>query len=197
MGLAVAKRLAKNHEVIIGSRDPAKAEQAAKEVKGAVGADYHVACKMADIILFSIPYSAVGEMAELREDAAGKVAVSMVNPLKSEGGVFHFPLTKGSAAEELARLLPQTRVATAFNNITRVFLEEEFNASADILVAADSRQTYEKAAQLVDGMGQMRPLYAGPLSQAQTVERLTPLLLNLARLNGTGSLTTKFVSRKG
>jgi hypothetical protein len=197
MGLAVAKRLAKNHEVIIGSRDLAKAEAAAREVKGAVGADYHVACKMADAILFSIPYSALASMAELREDVAGKVAVSLVIPLKMEGDLLHFALERGSAAEELARILPEAKVATAFNNVPRAFFDEEFNIPVDVLVAADSKQTYEKAAQLVRGIGQMRPLYAGPLSQAGIVERLTPLVLNLARLNGTGNLTTKFVSRKG
>jgi len=197
MGLAVARRLARNHEMIIGSRDPARAEAAAKQVKGAVGADYHVACKMAEVILFSIPYSALASMADLREDAAGKVAVSMVVPLKMEGGLLQFPLEKGSAAEELANLLPETKVATAFNNVPRAFFEEEFNHPVDVLVAADSKETYEVAAQLVRGMGQMRPLYAGPLSQAGIVERLTALVLNLARLNGTGNLTTKFVSRKG
>ena len=197
MGLAVARRLARNHEMIIGSRDPARAEAAAKQVKGAVGADYHVACKMAEVILFSIPYSALASMADLREDAAGKVAVSMVVPLKMEGGLLQFPLEKGSAAEELAKLLPETKVATAFNNVPRAFFEEEFNHPVDVLVAADSKETYEVAAQLVRGLGQMRPLYAGPLSQAGIVERLTALVLNLARLNGTGNLTTKFVSRKG
>ena len=197
MGLAVARRLARNHEMIIGSRDPARAEAAAKQVKGGVGADYHVACKMADVILFSIPYSALASMADLREDAAGKVAVSMVVPLKMEGGLLQFPLEKGSASEELAKLLPETKVATAFNNVPRAFFEEEFNHPVDVLVAADSKETYEVAAQLVRGLGQMRPLYAGPLSQAGIVERLTALVLNLARLNGTGNLTTKFVSRKG
>ena len=197
MGLVVAKRLAKNHEVIIGSRDPARAEKAAREVKGAVGADYHVACKMADVILFSIPYSALGSMAELAEDARGKVGVSLINPMKTEGGMLHFPLERGSAAQELAKVLPWTKMATAFNNVPRAFFNEDFNAPIDVLVAADSKETYEKAAQLVRGVGQMRPLYAGPLSQAEIVERLTPLVLNLAGLNGTGALTTKFVSRKG
>ncbi len=197
MGLTVAKRLAKNHDVIIGSRDPARAEQAAKEIKGAVGADYHVACKMAEIILFSVPYSAVESMAELAEDASGKVAVSLINPIVNERGMFHFPLDKGSAAERLASLLPKTKVATAFNNVPKAFFDEEFSQPVDILVAADSKETYEKVAQLVRGIGQMHPLYAGPLSQAGIVERVTPLVLNLANLNGTGLLTTKFVSRKG
>jgi NADPH-dependent F420 reductase len=197
MGMAVAKRLAKNHEVIIGSRDLARAEEAAKTIKGAVGTDYHVACRAADVILFSIPYSAVDSMAELADDAAGKVAVSLINPLKMEGGILRFPLEKGSAAEELANALPRTKVATAFNNVPKAFFDEEFNSPVDILIAADTKETYEKAAQLVRGVGQMRPLHAGPLSQAGIVERITPLVLNMAGLNGTGSLTTRFVSRKG
>jgi 8-hydroxy-5-deazaflavin:NADPH oxidoreductase len=197
MGVAVARRLAKNHEVIIGSRDPVRAEETAKQIKGAVGADYHVACKMADAILFSIPYSAIGSMAELAEDASGKLALSLINPLRMERGMLEFPLDKGSAAEELARLLPHTKMATAFNNVPRAFFDEDFNAQIDILIAADSKETFERAAQLVRSVGQWRPLYAGPLSQAGTVERITALVLNLAGLNGTGTLTTKFVSRKG
>jgi NADPH-dependent F420 reductase len=197
MGKAIAMRLAKNHEVIIGSRDPARAEEVARQIKGAVGADYHVACKMADAILFSVPYSAIGSLGELAEDASGKLALSLINPLRMERGMLEFPLAKGSAAEELARLLPHSMVATAFNNVPRAFFDDDFNAQIDILIAADSKETFEKAAQLVRSVGQVRPLYAGPLSQAGTVERITALVLNLAGLNGTGTLTTKFVSRKG
>lgn len=197
MGMALATRLAKNHEVIIGSRDPARAKEAAKGIEGATGADYHGACKAADAIVFSIPYSAIGSAGELAKDSAGKLVVSLINPLKMDGGMLEYALEKGSAAEELARILPGSRVATAFNNVPRAFLDKEFNAPIDILIAADSKATYEEAARLVKGVGQMRPLYAGPLSQAGVIERITPLVLNLANMNGIGSLTTKFVSRKG
>jgi 8-hydroxy-5-deazaflavin:NADPH oxidoreductase len=197
MGKALAKQLAKNHEVIIGSRDPAKAKEAAKEVRGAVGADYHGAAKAADVVVLSIPYSATGSMAALSADLSGKLVISLINPLKMEEGLLEFPLERGSAAEELAKILPESRVATAFNNVPQAFLEKESMVPVDILVAADSKQTYEEAAALVREIGEMRPLYAGPLSQAGIIERITPLVLNLAKLNGTGSLTTRFVSRKG
>jgi 8-hydroxy-5-deazaflavin:NADPH oxidoreductase len=197
MGRAIAKRLANGNKVIIGSRDPARAREAAKGIPGAVGMDYAGASREADAAVVSIPASAIGTVAPLAKDLAGKLVISMVNPLRSEGGFLHFAREKGSAAEELARLLPESRVATAFNNIPAGLLERDEVIPIDVIVAADSRETYEEVAKLVKSIPNLRPLYAGPLSQAVIVEMITALVLNLASLNGTGSLTTKFVSRKG
>lgn len=196
MGLALGKQLAKKNEVIIASRDPERARGAAKGIPGATGTDYHTACKEGGVILFSIPYSAISSAAELAEDAAGKLVISLVNPLVKEGGILRYPVQKGSAAEELAKLLPKSRVATAFNNVPRSFFEREVSSPFDILVAADAKETYEEAAALVRTIEGLRPLYAGPLDQARIIEETTALVLNLASLNGTGVLTTGFVSRK-
>ncbi|MBI3841124.1 MAG: NADPH-dependent F420 reductase, partial [Thaumarchaeota archaeon] len=102
----------------------------------------------------------------------------------------------GSAAEELAKKLPGSRVATAFNNITVGFFTKSETPRLDVVVAADSKQTFEDAAALVRSIPNLRPLYAGPLSEAQAVERVTALILNLARNNDTGSLATRFVSQR-
>jgi len=196
MGLAVANQLSRQHEVIIGSRDPARAREAAKGVKGATGSDYEGAARAADVVIVSVPYEAMAPLGALAAAVRGKLVISVVNPLKMEGGILEFRLERGSAAEELAKMLPGSRVATAFNNVPRAFFEREISAPFDILVAADSKQTYEEVANIVRGIKNLRPLYAGPLSQAGVVERITPLVLNLASLNGTGVLTTGFVSRK-
>lgn len=197
MGRGLAKHLARRNEVIIGSRDPAKAKEAANGIPGARGADYAQASKEAEVAVFAIPYSALGSAARLARELSGKVVVSIVNPINVEGGLLQFSLEKGSAAEELARLLPESRVATAFNNVSSLFFDGDEVVPMDILVAAESKETYDQAAELVRSIPNMRPLYAGPLSQARVIERITPLVLNLAKLNGTGSLTTRFVSRKG
>jgi NADPH-dependent F420 reductase len=196
MGQAVANQLSKKHEVIIGSRDPAKAKEAAKAVSGATGADYHGAAKAAEVVIVSIPYEAMAPLAGLADAVKGKLVISVINPMKMEGGMLVFGLERGSAAEELAKMLPGSRVATAFNNVPRAFFEREISAPFDILVAADSKATYDEVATIVRGIKNLRPLYAGPLSQAGIVERITPLVLNLASFNGTGVLTTGFVSRK-
>lgn len=197
MGRALAGKLAKKHAVIIGSRDPGRAMEAAKVIPGAKGMDYAGASREADAVVVVVPDQALGGLAPLAKDLAGKLVISVVNPLKFEGGILRHGRDRGSAAEELAKLLPGSKVATAFNNIPVALLQKDEVVPIDVLVAADTKETYEEAASLVRGVPNLRPLYAGPLSQAGIVETVTALVLNLASLNGTGSLTTRFVSRKG
>ena len=194
MGRALAKQLSRHNKVIIGSRDAARAQIAAEGIGDAVGMDYEGASMEADAALFAVPYSAIGEASALKKELFGKLVVSLINPLKMEGGLMVYSLDKGSAAEELARFLPGSKVSAAFNHISFLFFDRDEVRPIDVLVAADSRQTYEETAGLVKTIPNLRPLYAGPLSQARTIEAMTPVVLNLAKLNGTGSLTTKFVS---
>lgn len=196
MGRALAKQLASKNDVIIGSRDPARAEATAKRIAGGRGSGYRDACAEADMAVFAIPYSAIGEAARLSGALSGKVAVSIINPLAAEGGLLRYALAEGSAAEELARMLPRSRVAAAFNHVSFLFFEKDVVVPMDILVAADARGTYDEVARLVRSIPNLRPLYAGPLSESRAIETITPLVLNLATLNGTGSLTTRFVSAR-
>lgn len=196
LGAGLAKHLSKKNEVVIGSRDPLRAREAARGIEGATGTDYRGASKEADVVIFAIPYSAIGEAASLAGALAGKVAVSVINPLKMVEGLLRPALEVGSAAEELARLLPESHVATAFNHVSSLFFERDEVVPMDILVAADVRDTFDKVAKLVRSIPNLRPLYAGPLAEARTIESLTPLMLNLAKLNGTGSLATRFASTK-
>jgi NADPH-dependent F420 reductase len=197
MGGAIAKQISKSQEVIIGSRDAARAKNAAEGISGASGADYKSAAERCDVAIVAVPYSGMGVVAELADALANKLVVSAVNPVRLEGGHLHYGLEVGSAAEELAGMLPRSRVATAFNNVPASMMKREEVVPMDILVAAGSKQAYEETASLVRTIKNMRPLYAGPLSEAHVVERITPLVENLAKWNGTGSLTTRFVSQKG
>lgn len=196
MGRALAKQLARSNDVTIGSRDPARAKEAARWAGAARGADYEGACRTSEVAVFAIPHTAVNEAARLSGALAGKVAVSVINPLKSEGGLLKYALAEGSAAEELARLLPESRVATAFNHVSSLFFEREEVVPMDILVAADSTSTYDEVARLVKSVPNLRPLYAGPLSESRTIEMMTPMMLNLSKLNRTGSLTTRFATTR-
>jgi len=197
IGGAIAKQLSRKYEIIIGSRDPARAAEAAKRIRGGTGADYATASRQAGAVVFSLPYSALGTAAGLTEELSGKLVISPVNPLRFEGGLNYYGLEKGSAAEELAKLIPRSRVATAFNNVPALFLQRDDVVPMDVLVAADARETYDEAAGIVGSIPNVRPLYAGPLSQAGIVEAMTSMVLNLASLNKTGNLTIRFASRKG
>jgi NADPH-dependent F420 reductase len=197
MGRALARHLSREYEVIIGSRDPSRAAAVASAIGGASGTDYRGASRTADAVIFAVPYEAMGLVADLAGEVSSKLVISVINPMKMEGGLLRYALKDGSAAEELARILPHSRVATAFNNVPSGFLKDEVVPPVDILIAADSNETYKEAAKLVASVREMRPLYAGPLTEARVVEEITPLVLNLANLNGTKALTTRFVTRKG
>ncbi len=195
MGSSVAKRLARSNTVVIGSRDAAKADEAARKVEGASGDDYDGASRDCEVAIVAVPFSAIDAIGSLSDALAGKLVVSMVNPLKMEGGLLRFALETGSAAERIAAMLPESSVSTAFNNLPSGMLEGESPVEADVLVAASSKEAYDKTAALVRSVRNLRPLHAGPLSQAQIVERITPLVLNLARLNAMPSLAPRFVSK--
>jgi len=197
MGNALARHLAAAHHVIIGSRDPGRALEAARGIPGADGTDYQGAARSAELIVLAIPYEGMAQVRDFAGETDGKLVISAINPMTAEGGLLRYELKDGSAAEELARLLPGSRIATAFNNIPSGFMKDEVVPPVDVLVAAESRAIYDEAAKLVLSIREMRPLYAGPLAVARIVEEITPLVLNLASLNGTRALATRFVTRKG
>jgi hypothetical protein len=196
MGSGLGEQLAKSHEVIIGSRDPARAKAAAAAIRGAKGADYSTAAKECDSAIVAIPFSAIDSVSFLADELSGKLVISVINPMKFENGMMSYGLERGSAAEMLAAELPKSRVATAFNNITAGFFKKPGISRLDVVIAADSKEIFNETAKIVKSIPNLRPLYAGPLSEAQAVERITPLILNLAKKNETGSLATRFVSQK-
>jgi hypothetical protein len=196
LGSALGEQLAESHEVIIGSRDTARAKTTAGAIKGARAADYSTAARECDAAIIAIPFSAIDLISPLANELSGKLVISTINPMKLENGILSYELDRGSAAEMLAANLPRSRVATAFNNIAAGFFKKSLIPRLDVVVAADLKETFDETARIVKSIPNLRPLYAGPLSEAQTIERITPLILNLAKKNKTGSLATRFVSQR-
>ena len=138
----------------------------------------------ADIILLAAPYEAQAEVASKMKDVVtGKIIVSMVNPLNEfHDGLLTAPTT--SAAEELATLLPHSKVVKAFNTIfTMDFEKLQFAAQAlDIFVAGDDDEAVSTVAQLIRDVG-LIPLYAGKLSMSRTLEGMMLLLDSVSTQN--------------
>ncbi len=193
LGPALAVPLAKKNEVRIGSRNPEKAESAAYGISGVKGGSNGEVAAWCEAAIATVPYEAVASLAGLSGALSGKLVLSAVNPIRQQGGLFQYALEHGSAAELLSTALPGSRVATAFNNVPVAFFGEQEGAEVDVLVAAESRETYVSASEVVGSVPRLRPVYVGPLSQAQSVERLTVLVLNASRLRGGPKLSVKFV----
>jgi NADPH-dependent F420 reductase len=167
---------------------------AARQIPGIRGLHNTDAALWCDGAIVAIPYGAMESLRELADPLAGKLVISILNPVKRSRKVREYPLSGLSAAESIASLLPRSAVATAFNNIPVTYFSRESEMEADVLVAADSHEVYERTAELVRCIPRLRPLYVGPLSLASSVERLTVLLLNAAALNGMSGLSVRLVS---
>ena len=195
MGMGLAAQLSRANEVRIGSRDAGKASIAAARIAGVKGGTNANVARWCDAAIVAVPFSGIGALKELDGALAGKLVVSIVNPLRTEGPVLQYASDGPSAAELVARALPRSAVSTAFNNIAAAFIRRPPEEGLSVLIAAGTRETYERTAGLVRSIPRMEPLYAGPLSQAQSVERLTVVVLNAAALNGVSRFSPKFVSK--
>ena len=164
-GRGLAMRWAKaGHEIVIGSRDPAKGDNAA-------AAD-------ADIVVVCVPYSGQAEtLRELAPRLEGKIVVDLVVPLAPPQVTrVHLP-PGGAAALEAQQLLPGAKVVGAFHHVSSVHLQDpEHRMSGDVLVCGDDAAAKDVVIGLVADLG-MRGLDAGALANAVALEAMTPVLI--------------------
>ena len=192
-GRGLALRLAMaGREVVIGSRDPARAASAASELRegreglaisGAANAD---AASDADGVLLSVPFEGLRSTAEsLRAELAGRLVVSIVAPMEfADGRMRAISVPEGSAGELARDLLPDSRVASAFQNLSaRDLLRADHPLEGDVAVCADDDAARRETIALADAMPALRGVDAGPLANSRYVEELTALLVNVNRIH--------------
>ncbi len=192
LGTGLASALGKKYEVYIGSRDAEKAKAAA-ESAGVRGGESRTVAGLCDAAILTVPPEAIASLASFEKQLSGKLVISPIVPMRVEGGTFYYREGQESAAEQVASALSSSRVSAALHTVPARFLRHPDKLDIDVLIAADERGTFEETAEIVRGIGPVRPVYAGPLAMASTVERITPLLLNLAKLNGIRTPSVKFV----
>lgn len=186
-GRGLARRYAMaGHRVIIGSRSAERAAQAAEGLAGEVsGASNHDAAAAADVVVVAVPWEGHKELlAELAPVLAGKVVIDCVNPLGfDKQGAYALPVEEGSAAQQAAAVLPESRVVGAFHHVSAVLLlDEGVDAiDTDILVLGDDREATDLVQELVGRIKGMRGVYAGRLRNAHQVEALTANLISVNR----------------
>lgn len=190
-GRGLARRFATaGVRVVLGSRDRARAEQAAGELARATGGDVTglanaAAATAGEVVVVAVPWEGHADL--LRDVAgplAGKVVVDCVNPLGFDGqGAYALPVEEGSAAQQAAQLLPDSRVVAAFHHVSAVLLEDPAveRVDTDVLVLGDDREATDLVQRLADLVPGMRGVYAGRLRNAHQVEALTANLISVNR----------------
>jgi 8-hydroxy-5-deazaflavin:NADPH oxidoreductase len=188
MGSAIAKSLAKgNYRLLLKDNDSQKLDNLVDEIKTAnASADVEaMACPKnagweADIIIVAVPFGAEKEVAEkIKEVANQKIVISIANPLNEnfDGLV---TASNTSAAEELQKLLPNSKIVKAFNT---TFAADFYNPvidgkQVDAFIAGNDEDALKTVSEMVTTVG-FKPIIAGKLSISRTLENMQLMLIQL------------------
>lgn len=193
-GSGLAHRFARaGHDVVLGSRDAARAERAATAVSerltgpagraGTVSGLSNVeAAHRAEIVVVAVPFD--GMLDTLRElDLAARLVVSCVNPLAFDAaGPRPLPVAEGSAAERIAHHHPSAVVVAAFHHVSAVTLRDRDDPLDEhVLVAGDDREAKDTVLALAPAVAARGGIDAGPLRSAGALEALTAALIHVNR----------------
>ena len=191
-GLGLRLALA-GHDVMIGSRDAARAAEAAERVVARApeasvlaGLNEDVA-ERAETVFVTVPYpaqrSALGPLAGV---LAGKIVVTTVVPLGFDaGGARFLPIEAGSAAMEAREMLPDSRIVAAFQTVSaHDLLNLKRRVDSDVVVCSDDDEAKEAVSGLAEEIPGIRAVDGGGLRNAVFVEHITPLILNVNRIYG-------------
>ena len=166
----------KKYEVVYGSRNP----NATSVSNGAPVKSQSDAVKDADIVILAVPYAAVREtVAGIGASLlSGKTVVDVTNIYDSN---MQWAPGPRSGAEELAGLLPDSKVVKAFNT---VFAKEMRTGSLNgerltLLIAGDDDGAKGKVRGIGESLG-FEAVDVGQLSNAKYLEALGMLNIELA-----------------
>lgn len=170
----------------IGSRSPDRAAKVAAQMGATVrGLGNGDCARAADVVVVAVPWDGHAEMlADLAHDMAGKIVVDCVNPLIfDKRGACAAVVPEGSAAQQAAEILPESRVVGAFHHVSAALLldPEVPEVDCDVLVVGDDREATDVVQALAGLIPGMRGIYAGPLRNARQVESLTANLISINR----------------
>jgi len=209
MGGGLSVRWALKHDVILGSRSLEKAIEISKEqesvargfyqaeMKGSIGGALNCdAALESDVVVVALPCAGiVGVLGQIKKCfRADQTVLSVVVPMEKHKGLFNYvPLAteqieqyRGlSAAEVIQKIVAPTPVVSAFQTVPAAYLDNvDSIMNIDVLVAGDNPNSIALVSNLITDISNLRPLRVGALANSALIESLTPLLLNVAVLNG-------------
>ncbi|MEV4625548.1 NADPH-dependent F420 reductase [Micromonospora sp. NPDC049523] len=190
-GRGLAYRFARaGQRVLIGSRSAERAAQSAKEIAALpgvpadadlTGVDNNTVCVESDVVVIAVPWDGHHDtVAALREPLVGKIVIDCVNPLGfDKQGPYALRVEEGSAVQQAAALLPESRVCAAFNHVSAPLLAdpEIERIELDVLICTEERELVGIVGALAARIPGMRGIYAGRLRNAHQVEAFTANLI--------------------
>lgn len=192
MGAAISKSISKGGYRLLlkGNNKKALDKLVAKILENNQHADVESsdcqtdACWEADVIILAVPFEAGKEIAaQIKEFANQKVVISISNPLNETFNGF-VTASDTSAAEELQKLLPNSKVIKAFNSTFAADFEAPILAGKQIdsFIAGNDDEALQTVSEVVSTAG-FNPVIAGDLQVSRILENMQLLLIQLGIKN--------------
>jgi NADPH-dependent F420 reductase len=191
LGMALARRWAKaGYRVVIGSRERARASEAAESLSRQTGAALsgevnRVAAQIADVVIVTVPYASHETI--LRDIAAvvsGKIVVDTTVPLiPPRVARVQLPAAGSAAVAGRDILGDDVTVVSALHNVAAHKLATDEAIACDVLVFGDSKKARALVVGLIESLG-LRGVHGGPLANSAAAEALTSVLIFVNRAYG-------------
>ncbi len=185
------RAVAGGNDVQILSRDAATASALAKEL-GAASSGPLGDPITGDIVVLALYFDVAKSVAAEHKDAlTGKIVVDISNPIDVNTFAGLVVPADSSAAQEIARIVPNAKVVKAFNTTFAGTLVagEVDGQPLDVGIAGDDGQAKQAVSEFVESVG-LRPLDVGDLAMARWLEGLGFLHIGLQMSRGTNFTTT-------
>ena len=192
LGYGLAVRLARaGRTIVIGSRKPERAEEAAAKLRDAVpgaeieGLPNDEAAQRGPIVFLTVPFRAQSEtLTNLKEALAeGQLLVDCTVPLAaaiSGKATRTVGVWQGSAAQQAQEMAPDgVTVLSALHTVSAPVLAGEESLDEDVLICGDKKADKSRVAAVIELIDGLRAVNAGPLEQARIVEPLTAMLIGM------------------
>jgi len=189
IGSAIARSLRGKYTLLLMSLDHSKVTELTKELSSPGSEVYALSCAKdaaweADIIIIATPYAEDAKVAaKIKDVAVGKIVISVSNPLddsRNNPGISE----DSSAAEELQKLLPHSKVVKTFNtSFAADFMTTVRDGRmVDAFIAGNNSDAVDSVAKMVASAG-FTPVVVGDLTMSRTLERMQLTLRKMALRN--------------
>lgn len=180
-GLALARRLVDaGYEVVIGSRDPERAQAAADGI-GADGASNADACRAADLVVLATKAEAAVDTARELRNAIGTTPVLSVAAELTFSPEGVLPTTQAASIAQRLQAELDAPVVAGLHSLAAANLGGEEPPDEDALVCGDDADAKALALELAERITTGRAVDAGPLASARSLEGLTAVIVNVNR----------------
>lgn len=193
LGFGLAVRLgAAGVEVTIGSRELARAEEAAERARQLVpsgsfsGLENSAAAAANELVVLSVPFRSHSEtLTNLKGSLrAGQLVLDATVPLAaavSGKATRMLGVWQGSAAQQAQEMVPEgVSVVAGLHTVSAALLSDlEHRLDEDVLICGERREEKARVAALIERIDGLRAVDCGRLEMARITESLTALLISI------------------